>query len=99
LDLLDTSLVWKTQIQAPSPQATAVLHAIARHAQVDEASQWAGRLAAETWLLPTQPPKLFGSTPFRQKLADRSTRINCDYCRRSNMFLRDLVASQRGRQR
>jgi hypothetical protein len=71
--------------KAPSLQATAVLNAIARLAQVDEARQWARRMAVETWLLPTQPPRLFGSTPFRQELADSSTRNCCDCCYRKIM--------------
>ncbi len=71
--------------KAPSLQATAVLNAIARLAQVDEASQGARRMAVETWLLPTQPPKLFGSTPFRQELADSSLRSSCDCCGRKIM--------------
>jgi hypothetical protein len=78
-------LIDQQLVKAPSLQATAVLHAIAMLAQVDEASQWARRLAVETWLLPTQPPKLFGSTPFRQELADSSTRNLCDCCCRKIM--------------
>ena len=81
----------------PSVLATNLLATIATVAHVEEAGQWAKRLAAETWLLPTQPPKLFGSTPFRQVLADSNTHNLCDCCWREIMpgetWWRDLTVN------